>query len=95
MEKIQITENMRVILKVLQAATNPMTADDVAKETGLSTKSVNACFNRLASDKLGLGTRRQATLDLGDCKTKDVKFLELTDKGQQLNLNEDITIKVK
>lgn len=94
-EKIQVTENMRTILRILQASTEPMTAEDVAKEAGLTAKSVNASFNRIANEALGLGYRDVKTLDLGDCKTKDVKVLKLTSKGKNLNLNEDITIKVK
>lgn len=95
MEKLQITENMRTILATLQGATDDMTAEDVANATGLSTKAVNATFNRIASEELGLGERVKATLDLGDCKTKDVKLLRLTEKGKALNLHEDIVIKVK
>jgi hypothetical protein len=72
-----------------------MTAEDVAAKTGLTTKSVNASFNRIASEALGLGFREAATQDLGDCKTKDVKLLKLTDAGKALNLKEDIVIKVK
>ena len=94
MEKIQITENMRNIIAVLQS-NEPMTAEDVAEKTGLSTKSVNASFNRIASEALNLGYREVAIKDLGDCKTKDVKLLKLTEKGQNLNLKEDIVIKVK
>lgn len=93
--KLQITENMRSILATLQKATEPMTADDVAQATGLSTKSVNASFNRIASEALGLGYRKVATQDLGDCKTKDVKLLMLTEKGQKLDLHTEIVIKVK
>lgn len=95
MDKITITENMRMILNVLQKATNDMTAEDVANATGLSTKAVNATFNRIASEELGLGERVKATLDLGDCKTKDVKLLRLTEKGKALDLHNDIVIKVK
>lgn len=95
MEKLQITENMRTILATLQEATNDMTAEDVANKTGLSTKAVNATFNRIASEALGLGERVKATLDLGDCKTKDVKILRLTEKGKALDLHNDIVIKVK
>ena len=94
-DKIRITENMRTILNTLQNATEPMTAADVAAVTGLSVKSVNASFNRIASEELGLGMREVATQDLGDCKTKDVKLLKLTEAGQRLNLKEDIVIKVK
>lgn len=95
MEKISITENMRTIITILQEAQTPMTADEIAEKAGLSTKSVNASFNRIASEALGLGYREKVTKDLGDCKTKDVKVLALTQAGKDLNLREDIVIKVK
>lgn len=95
MEKIQITENMRNIIAVLQSATEPMTADDIAEKTGLTTKSVNASFNRIQNEKIGLGYREPAVQELGEGKIKEVKLLKLTEKGKSLNLKEDIVIKVK
>ena len=93
MEKVSVTENMRVIFDALQKATEPMTAEDIAAVSGLGIKSVNASFNRIV--KLGYGIREVATQDLGECRTRDVKILKLTPEGEALDLHNGIVIKVK
>lgn len=63
-----------------------ITAADIAEGTDLEIKSVNGIVTS-AFQKKGLMARTEAEIELEDGTHKKVKFISLTDKGKELNID--------
>lgn len=67
-------------VKEAQEAGKPVTADDIAKATGIPVKSVNGSITR-PFQMNGLMVREPATITDENGKPKIIKFIKLTDEG--------------
>lgn len=85
-------ENTKTVIKYLQSLepNAHVTAADVAEETGLGVKAVNAIFNFSVQAK-DLGARVPATIELEDGTTKEIKFLTLNAAGRALDCDAEPT----
>ena len=82
-----LSENAKKIIDALQKFDGEdLTVHDLAEVLNLSVPSVTGTFNSFVVK--GLGERELAEIELEDGKRETVKFLKLTDKGMQLDLNE-------
>lgn len=75
-----LSENAKVILKGLQALDGEnVTVHDLSERIGLPVNSITGTFNSFV--KKGLGERVIAEVQMDDETHKQVKFLQLTEKG--------------
>ena len=80
-----MTDNSKIVFNFVKGLNGEgMTATDIAEATGLGVKSVNGIVTALARHQ-GVVERVEKTVDLGDGKTKSVKFIYLTEKGQSFD----------
>ena len=85
-------ENTKIVVKYLQGLGNDdhVTAADVAADTGLTDKQVNAIFTFSVQNK-GLGERVPATVEMEDGTTKNIKFLTLNAAGREIDCDAEPT----
>lgn len=81
-------ENTKKVITYLQglAATENVTAGDVADALGLEKRSVDGIFTS-AIQRKNFGYREEAEIELTDGTHQKVKFLKLTDAGRALDVN--------
>jgi hypothetical protein len=79
-------ENTKKVFEFLRTVNGQnVTAADVAEALGLEKRSVDGIFTS-AIQKKGFGIRVPAEIELDDGSHKAVKFLQLTDAGMTLDL---------
>ena len=79
-------ENTKKVFEFLRTVNGQnVTAADVAEALGLEKRSVDGIFTS-AIQKKGYGVRVPAEIELEDGSHKTVKFLQLTDAGMTLDL---------
>ena len=79
-------ENSKKVLNYLKEINGDnVTAADVAEALGLEKRSVDGIFTS-AIQKKGFGIRVPAEIELEDGSHKGVKFLQLTEAGMTLDL---------
>lgn len=79
-----MTENTLKLLQFLQSQSGPVQLKATADALGLSWQGVNAIFNQLV--KNGLGVRvPQIVSDEVTGQEKEIKLLVLTDAGKSFN----------
>ena len=79
-------ENTKKVFEFLRTVNGQnVTAADVAEALGLEKRSVDGNFTS-AIQKKGFGIRVPAEIELDDGSHKAVKFLQLTDAGMTLDL---------
>ncbi len=79
-------ENTKKVFEFLRTVNGQnVTAADVAEALGLEKRSVDGIFTS-AIQKKGFGIRVPAEIELEDGSHKAVKFLQLTDAGMTLDL---------
>lgn len=87
MKDYNLSENAKVIMKRLQELDGAdITVHDLSNDIGLTVPQITGTFNSFL--KKGLGKRVVAEVETEEGKVEEVKFLKLTDVGQELNLNE-------
>lgn len=81
-----MTENTLKLLQFLQSQNQPIQLKATANALGLSWQGVNAIFNQLV--KNGLGVRvPQVIIDEATGQEKEIKLLVLTEAGHSRELN--------
>ena len=79
-------ENTKKVFEFLRTVNGQnVTAADVAEGLGLEKRSVDGIFTS-AIQKKGYGIRVPAEIELEDGSHKSVKFLQLTESGMTLDL---------
>jgi hypothetical protein len=79
-------ENTKKVFEFLRTVNGQnVTAADVAEALGLEKRSVDGIFTS-AIQKKGFGVRIPAEVELEDGSHKAVKFLQLTEAGMNLDL---------
>lgn len=79
-------ENTKKVFEFLRTVNGQnVTAADVAEALGLEKRSVDGIFTS-AIQKKGFGIRVPAEIELEDGSHKGVKFLQLTEAGMSLDL---------
>ena len=79
-------ENTKKVFEFLRTVNGQnVTAADVAEALGLEKRSVDGIFTS-AIQKKGYGVRIPAEIELEDGAHKSVKFLQLTEAGMNLDL---------
>ena len=79
-------ENTKKVFEFLRTVNGQnVTAADVAEALGLEKRSVDGIFTS-AIQKKGFGVRVPAEVELEDGSHKAVKFLQLTEAGMSLDL---------
>lgn len=82
----KLSANAKVIMAKLQELEGAdVTVHDLSEATGLPVNSITGTFNSFV--KKGLGERVIAEVELEDGSHKTVKFLKLTDAGQDLDVD--------
>lgn len=82
-----ISENaLKVLNFVKENGANNITAADIAEGTGLPVRSVNGIVTA-AFQKKELMERVEAEVELEDGTHKKVKFIKLTEKGEDFDPN--------
>jgi len=80
----KFSDNAKAIYEVVTKG-NDVTAADIAEETGLTTKQVNATVT-FTFCKQGLMERVPAFTEV-DGNKKEVKLIKLTDAGKSVDIN--------
>ena len=79
-------ENTKKVFEFLRTVNGQnVTAADVAEALGLEKRSIDGIFTS-AIQKKGFGVRVPAEIELEDGSHKAVKFLQLTEAGMSLDL---------
>ena len=79
-------ENTKKVFEFLRTVNGQnVTAADVAEALGLEKRSIDGIFTS-AIQKKGFGVRVPAEIELEDGSHKAVKFLQLTEAGMNLDL---------
>ena len=80
----KLSANAKVIMKRLQELDGAdITVHDLSEDVGLAVNSITGTFNSFV--KKGLGERVMATIEVEEGKEETVKFLKLTEAGQNLD----------
>ena len=83
-----IKPNTRLVFEYLRkVAGENVTSADVAEALGLEKRQVDGIFTS-AIQRKGYGIRVPAEIELEDGSHKGVKFLQLTDAGMELDLDQ-------
>ena len=82
-------ENSKAVLNYLKKMNGKkVTAEDVAEALGLEKRQVDGIFTS-ALQRKSYGVRIPAEIELEDGSHKQVKFLQLTPEGMELDPDED------
>ena len=83
-----IKPNTKMVFEYLRkVAGENVTSGDVAEALGLEKRQVDGIFTS-AIQRKGYGIRVPAEIELEDGSHKGVKFLQLTDAGMELDLDQ-------
>ena len=84
MANVAVSEKSLIVLNFLKENDGVnLTAEDIAKEVGMTTKSVNGIVTSGLIKNKGLVVRVPAEIELSDGLHKPVNFIQLTDAGRE------------
>lgn len=84
-----MTDNSRKVFNFLKENHGVnVTAQEIAKELGITISAVTGSVNGLV--KKSMAIRTEATVDAGEGKTNTVKYISLTDEGMAFDPDAEV-----